>query len=134
MEYQKITNLLDKSVTQTSKFQKNCFELIDDAHGTCNTNSQIKFKGIMLKLSLCDYSDAYILIKGVIRITRAGADATARQVDGKNGQVIFKSCVPFTACISKRNNIQFGNAKDLDVVMSMYNLMKFIKFIAILLE
>ena len=88
----------------------------------------------MLKLSLCDYRDAYILIKGVIRITRAGADDTARQVDGKNGQVIFKSCVPFTACISKRNNIQFGNAKDLDVVMSMYNLMKFLKFIAILLE
>ena len=43
-------------------------EINDDAHGTYNTNSQIKFKTSMLKSSLCDYSDAYILVSGTIKV------------------------------------------------------------------
>ena len=66
MEYQKIANLIDrKSSSESSKFKtKNWVEVNDESRGTYNVNSQIKFKTTMLKSSLCDYSDAYILVKG----------------------------------------------------------------------
>ena len=79
MEYQKITNLIDDAPSQPSKFKtKNWVEINDESRGKYNVNSQIKFKTTMLKSSLCDYSDAYILVKGKIRITGAGDDAAAR--------------------------------------------------------
>ena len=69
MEYQKIINLLDNRPNQPSKFRtKNWIEINDDARRTYNTNSQIKFKTSMLKSSLCDYSDAYILVSGNITV------------------------------------------------------------------
>ena len=58
-------------------------------------------------------------------ITGAGDDAPARQADEQNIEVTFKNCPPFTDCISKRNNTQVDNAKDLDVVMTMYNLIEY---------
>ena len=65
MEYQKIINLLDNTSNQLSKFRtKNWFEINDQSRGVHNTNSDIRFKTRMLKSSLCDYSDAYILAKG----------------------------------------------------------------------
>ena len=77
MEYQKIINLLDNTPNQPSKFRtKNWVEINDDARGTYNTNSQIKFKTSMLKSSLCDYSDADILVSGTIAIT--GEEETIR--------------------------------------------------------
>ena len=77
----------------------------------------------MLKSSLCDYSDAYILVKGTISVNNtAAADAA---VNNTNKKVIFKNCAPFTNCISEINNIQIGNAKDIDIVMSMYNLIEY---------
>ena len=94
----------------------------DDSRGTHNTNSQIKFKTSMLKSSLCDYTDAYILVNGTITITGAGADDAAKQLDQKNQEVIFKNCASFTDYISEINNTQVDNAKDLNVAMSMYNL------------
>ena len=64
MEYQKIINLLDKTPDQLSKFRiKNWIEISDQSRGVYNTNSDIRFKTIMLKSSLRDYSDAYILLK-----------------------------------------------------------------------
>ena len=54
----------------------------------------------MLKSSLCNYSDAYILDKGRITITTAGADAAARQAYQRNKAVIFKNCAPFINCKS----------------------------------
>ena len=65
----------------------------------------------MLKSNLCDYSDAYILVKGTITITGAGADAAARQADERDKEVVFKNCAPFTNCISEINNTQVDNAK-----------------------
>ena len=56
----------------------------DDARGTYNTNSQIKFKTTMMKSSLCNYSDAYILVKGTITVTEAGVDEAARNADETN--------------------------------------------------
>ena len=76
----------------------------------------------MLNSSWCNYSDAYILIKGRITITRAGNNAGERQIDERNKGVIFKNCAPFTDYITKINNTQVDNAKDLDVLMLMDNL------------
>ena len=64
MEYQKMTNLLNDSSNKTSKFStKNWVETNDKSRGTYNDDKQDKFK-TMLKSSLCDYSDVYILVKG----------------------------------------------------------------------
>ena len=126
MEYQKIANLIDDTSNQPSKFRaKNWVEINYESRGTCNVNSQIKFKTAMLKSSLCDYSDAYILVKGKITITGAGADAATRQADERDKGVAFKNCAPFINCISEINNTQVGNAKDIDIVMAMYNLIEY---------
>ena len=126
MEYQKISNLLDDASNQPSKFKaKNWVEVNDESRGTYNVNSQIKFKTTMLKSSLCDYSDAYILIKGKITITGAGDDAAARQADEGDKGVAFKNCAPFNNCISEINNTQIDNAKDIDIVMPIYNLIEY---------
>ena len=80
MEYQKIVNLLDNTPNQSSTFRaKSWFEINDDAYGTCNKDSQIKFKTSMLKSSLCDYSDAYILVSATI--TTGGAEEMMQQND-----------------------------------------------------
>ena len=79
----------------------------------------------MLRSSLCDYSDAYILVKGTITINGRGADAAARQADERDKGVSFKNCAPFINCISEINNTQIDNAKDIDIVMLMYNLIEY---------
>ena len=122
MEYQRIANLLDDASNKTSKFKtKNWFEINDDSRGIYNVGSQIKFKTTMLKSSLSDYSDAYILVKGKITVTGVGVDAAARQTDERDKGVAFKNCAPFTNCISEINNTDLDNAKDLDIVMPIYN-------------
>ena len=126
MEYQKIANLIDDASNQPSKFRtKNWVEINDESRGTYNVNSQIKFKTTMLKSSLCDYSDAYILVKGKIRIRGAVDDAAARQADERDKGVAFKNCGPFINCISEINDTRVDNAKDIDIVMPMYKLMEY---------
>ena len=127
MEYQKIANLLDNELisNQLSKFRtRNWVEVNDDSRGTY-TNADIKFKTTMLKSDLCDYADAYIFVKGTITIAGAGADAAARQLDERNKGVIFKNCAPFTKCISRINGTDIDNARDIDIVMPMYNLIEY---------
>ena len=102
MEYQKIANLIDDASDQTSKFRtRNWVEINDESRGAYNVNSQIKFKTTMLKSSLCDYSDAYILVKGTISVNNTAVAGPAV------------------------NNTQIDNAKDIDIVMSMYNLIEY---------
>ena len=126
MEYQKIGNLIDDASNQSYKFRtKNLVEINDESRGTYNINSQIKFKTTMLKSSLCDYSNAYILVKATITTDGAGDDAAVRQADERNKGVSFKNCAPFTNCISEINNMQIDNAKDIDIVMPMYNLIEY---------
>ena len=126
MEYQKISNLIDDASNEPSKFRtKNWVEINDKSRGTYNVNSQIKFKTTMLKSILCDYSDAYILVKETVTINGAGADAAARQGDERDKGVAFKNYAPFTNCISEINNTQIDNAKDIDAVMPMYNLIEY---------
>ena len=95
----------------------------DESRATYNVISEIKFKTTMVKSSLCDYSNAYILVKGKI-ITGAGDNAVARQEDERDEGVAFK-CAPFTNCITEINNIQVDNAEDIDIVMPMYNLIEY---------
>ena len=122
MEYQKIANLLDSASNQPSKFRtKNWVEINDESRGTYTSND-IKFKTTMLRSNLCDYADAYILVKGTITITRAGDNDAAKRLDERNKGVIFKNCVPFTKCISR---IKTDNAQDINVVMPMYNLTEY---------
>ena len=90
-----------------------------------NTNSDIRFKTTMLKASLSDYSDAYILLKGTITVTGEGADAAIKQVDERNKGIIFKTCSPFIYCKSEINNTEIGNAKNIDKAMPMYNLIEY---------
>ena len=119
MEYQNIINPLDKTPNQPSKFRtKNWVEINDDWRGTYDTNSQIKFKTMMLKSRSCDYSDPYILAKGIMTIPNTAAAAAAAN---DNKKVIVKNCTPFTDCISEINNNQVDNEKDNDIVMPMSN-------------
>ena len=126
MEYQKIANLLDKEVAlsawnKPSKFRtRNSVEINDDTKDAYSPNKQIKFKTAMLRSSLCDYSDACILVIGNTSVNNdAGAGAAANNI---NKKVIFKNCTPFTYCISKINNTQIDNAQNIDIVMPIYNL------------
>ena len=126
MEYQKIANLIDdNTLNQPSKFRtRNWVEINDESRGAYNVNSQIKFKTTMLKSSLCDYSDACILVKGTISVSNTAAQGAAVN-NYNNKKVIFKNCAPFTNCISEINNTQIDNAKDIDIVMPMYNLIEY---------
>ena len=93
MKYQKIINLLDNKPNQPTKFRtKNWARINDGSNGKYNTNSQMKFKTLMLRSSLCDYSDAYILACGTITITETGGDDAAKRADERNKGVIFKNC------------------------------------------
>ena len=124
MEYQKIANLLNDGSNKPSKFRtKNWVEINDDVRGVCSPNKQIRFKTSMLISNLCDYSDAYIIVKGNIAVNdTAGAGATANNI---NKKALFKNCAPFTNCISKINNTQIDNTEYTDIVIPIYNLIEY---------
>ena len=125
MKYQKIAKLLDSPSNQSSKFRmKNWVEINDESSGIYTSND-IKFKTTMLRSNLCDYADAYILVKGTITFTGAGADDAAKQLDERNKGVIFTNRAPFTKCISGINNKDIDNAQDIDIVMPMYDLIEY---------
>ena len=104
---------------------KKWIKVNDDARGRYDKNSRIKFKTTMQKSSLCDYSDGHIIGKGTITITWARAGAAAKNADTIHKKVKFKNCAPFADCISKINNTLVDNAKHLDVVMQIYNLIEY---------
>ena len=74
----------------------------------------------MLRSDLCDYSDAYIVVKGTITIVRPNGAK-------RNKEVTFKNNAPFINCISKINVVKIDNAEDLDIVTPMYNLLEYSK-------
>ena len=91
--------------------------------GTYNKDNQIRFSTSMLRSSLYDCSDLYILVKGTITIRVTSVHGQANNVANK--KVIFKHYAPFTNCISRINSTQVDDAHDIDVVMSMYNLIEY---------
>ena len=79
----------------------------------------------MSKSSLCDYSDACIVFKGTVTVPNIG---TAAAPNNGNKEVVFKNCVPFTHCITEINSTRIDNAKDIDAVMNMYNLIEYSEY------
>ena len=125
MEYQKIVNLLNNESDQPSKFRtRNWVEINDESRGNY-ANGDIKFKTTMLISNLCGYADSYILVNGTIAITGSGANADARQADEIDKRLTFKNSAPFTKCISRINNTDIDNTHDIDIVITMYNLIEY---------
>ena len=121
MEFQKIVNLLD--ITSDNKdlpryVTKKWIEVYDQSEKNYNPNKEIRIKTPMLRSDLCDFSDAYIVVKGDITVTNPN---NAK----RNKAVAFKNNAPFINCISKINGVKIDNAEDLDVVMPMYNLLEY---------
>ena len=108
---------------EPSKFRSiNWFGINIYARRTYNTNSHIKFKTSLLKLRLCDYGDVYVLVKGTISIEPVPPLVTNPNNNDK--EVIFRNCAPFIDCINEINNTQIDNAKDIDILMPMCNLIE----------
>ena len=123
MEYQKITNLLGNIPDKVPRFStKKWIDVHDQSEETYNTNKQIRFKISMLRSDLCDYSDAYIAVKGIITVS-----ADERDRDEMNRQVILENNAPFISCISKINGVLVENVEYLDVVSPLYCLLKYSK-------
>ena len=123
MEYQKIKNLLDNIPDKVPRFiTKKWIEVHGQPGETYNTNKQIRFKKSMLRSDLCDFRDAYIVVKGIVTVS-----FDERDRDKINRQVILKNNAPFISCISKINGILVENAEDVDIVMPMYNLLEYSK-------
>ena len=147
MEFQKIVNFLD--TTSDNKdlptfVTKKWIEVYDQSEGNYNVNREIRIKTSMLRSDLCDFSDAYIVVKGNIFVTKKTFTAdyidapnnTAANVNTTNTannnafgnkKLVFKNNAPFINCISKINSVKIDNAEDLDVVMPMYNLLEYSK-------
>ena len=117
--------MLDNASNQPFKFRtRNWVQINDESRGTYTGNS-IKFKTTMLRSNFCNYADSYILVNGRITITGAGDNGAARRVDERDKGVTFKNCAPFTKCINRINNTEIDNAKDIDIVMLMYNFIEY---------
>ena len=129
MEYDKINNLLlseDNESEQLSKFVTREYVEVNSLLNTYNENKSIRFKTPMLKSNLCDYSDAYILVKGTITVNGV-VNGAENDIARRNRPLILKNNTPFVSCITRINGELIENADDLDIVMPMYNLLEYSK-------
>ena len=116
METQKIINLLNSTNNENSKFgTKNWYIIDSKSKGNYSHENPVKCFTSLLESSLCDYSDAYILVTGNITVT--GGDA--------NTKVAFKKCAPFTKCITEINETCIDDAEQINVTVPMYNFNEF---------
>ena len=120
METQKIANLLGDADNESSKFATRKWFVINDQnntdYGEGNENgATVKFETQVIKSNTCDYSDAYIHVKGDITVT--GGDGNTRAGS--------KNWAPFTKCITHINDKHVEGADNLDVIMPMYNLIEY---------
>ena len=124
MEFQKIVTLLDTTSDDKDlpRFVTVKWIEVYDQSGrnNYNVNKEIIIKTPMVRSDLHNFSDAYIVVKGIIAVTNPG-DAK------RNKSVAFKNNAPFVSCISSINDVQIYSAEDLDVVMLMYNLLEYSK-------
>ena len=147
MEFQKIVNFLDTTFDNKDLpkfFTKKWVKVFDQSQGNYDVNKEIRIKTSMLRSDLCHFSDAYIVVKGTITVTKktftandfdapsnTAANVTATNTANDNAfvekKLVFKNNAPFINCISKINGAKIDNAEDLDVVMPMYNLLKYSK-------
>ena len=111
MEYQKITSLLGKTSDKVPRFiTKKWIEVYDQSGEIYSTNKQIRFKTSMLRSDLCDYSDAYIVVKGIITVSTTDGANNIR--DKENRPLEFKNNAPVISCISKINGVLIENTED----------------------
>ena len=116
METQKIVNLLNGSDNENSKFATKKWYVIDsESKGNYSQDDPIKFLTKSLESSLCDYSDAYILVTGNITVTGGNA----------NTKVAFKNCAPFTECRTEINKTFVNRTEHINIAMPMYNLIEY---------
>ena len=131
MEYDNINNLLlsvDNESEKISKFVTREYIRVNSLSNTYNENKSISFKTPMLRSDLCNYSDAYILVKGTITVTGPGVNNDANSIrDKRNRPLILKNNAPFVSCITRINGELIDDADDLDIVMPMYNLLEYSK-------
>ena len=129
MEYDEINNLLlseDNKSEKLSKFVTREYVRVNSLSNTYNENKSIRFKTPMLRSHLCNYSNAYILVKGTIKVTAPGVNNNANNIRDKiNRPVILKNNAPFVSCITRINDELIEDTDDLDIVMSMYNLLEY---------
>ena len=120
--------MLDRTSDNVPRFiTKKWIEVYDqsgNAEDRCRPSKQIRFEALMLRSDLCDFSDAYIVVKGTITLTKTiGWDF----IDIRNRFLAFKNSASFVNFISKINNVLIDNAEDLDVVTPIYNLFEYSK-------
>ena len=131
MEYDKINNLLlseDNESEKLSKFVTREYVRVNSLSNMYNENKSIRFKTPMLRSNLYDYSDAYVLVKGTITVTAPGVNNGVNNIrDKRNRPLILKNNAPFGSCITRINGELIEDADDLDIVMSMYNLLEYSK-------
>ena len=123
MEFNKINNLLGNPTDEVPRFvTKKWIEINPQSTKDFKTSKEIKFKTSMLRSDLCDYSEAYVWVKGNV-----GAKDTTSYSNTTQNLFVFKNNAPFLSCVSKINGKLVENAEDLDVVMPMYNLLEYSK-------
>ena len=142
METQKIVNLLNGSENEYAKFATRKWYVID-TKGVYSHENPIKFLTNSLESSLCDYSDAYILVTGNITVTRtiavpagspAGTEPQRKQPLDAATQVVFKNCAPFEKCSTEIDGTLVDKANFINITMPMYNLVEYSDIILILQE
>ena len=128
MEYQKITNLLGTTLDEIPRIITITWVEVHDQSGSADDrykpSKQIRFKTSMLRSDLCDYYDAYIVVKGDITFTKT---ITRGFIHTRNRVLAFKNNAAFTNCTSNINNVLIDNAEDLDIVMPICNLLEYSK-------
>ena len=118
MEHHKTSKLLNDSAVSKLVTIK-WIEINNLSGGQFSVKRNVRFKTSILRSDLCDYSDAYIVVKGRISVT---GDNNANK---RNKKLNFKNNALFTSCISKIDNTFVDNAEDFDIVMMMYNLLEY---------
>ena len=105
--------------------QKKWYIIDSESKGNYLPDNEIKFLTSSLESSLCDYSDAYILVTGNITVKRRNAADTADIALGAITQVVFKNCAPFEKCRTEINETFIDEADFINITMPMYNLIKY---------
>ena len=126
METQKIVNLVNGSDNENSRFSIKKWYIIDnESSGNYSKDEPIKFLTKSLEPSLCDYSDAYILLTGNITVKRRNAANTDDIALGTIRQAAFKNCSRFIDCRKEINKTFVHNADFINITMPIYNLIEY---------
>ena len=121
IEFKKNVNFLDATSDDKDlpRFvTKKWIEVYDQSEKNYNVNKEIRIKTSLLRSDLCDYSDAFISVKGDVTLESGNA------ANKRNKYLAFKNNAPFINFISKIHGVKIDNAEDLDIVMPMYTLLE----------